>query len=962
MRKIFKLMMSVVAMAAVVSCTTDATEDLSVKVGGKTQLTLSLDNSRTQLGEKAGDAYPLTWAAGDQISVNGVASDPLGTEDGAGTANATFTFDGALTTPYFVAYPATAEGQVLFAAEQNHTSNTTFGNNAAVMYGYSANGESIKMQHLTGILKIGIEGTSPTKVTTVRISTIDRKPIAGAFEVKYDTEKQDVTLTPVENATSSVITYNFLDEYGDNGIDLSMQDGTTFVHIAVPAGEYNELYVTIEDEMGGVMYKTVKADNTLPLNAGKVREFTTTITYAPIDSANTFVISDFASLITLKETLEEAQKLVDDTTVDDADEQKVAAVATLSRNAVVVNDIEIDPAQVKDAGGWNPIEATSYTGTINGNGYEIKGLPGPLFNNTAASFKGLHMNTSIEETENPLFGVLARKVIATTNAPVVENCTVSGTITIDCKEYVPTTSNSFSNASSGAFIGYAYGVAFKDCTNYANFDIKKFVSESDTGSRYGAAAGFVAYANTANGLFVSFDNCHNKGNITYAEGAQSVVRVNFGGLVGAYYGAGAVATFNNCSNSGNITINANTRGGYIGGIMGYIKGDESSPKTLTFTNNTTNTGIIKVEGTCDGDTMVGGIVGNSNPYNNFIFEGPVKNDAPITINGNVTGCTFVGGLFGECISECKVTFKNSVENTAKGVISVNGNSTNRTAVGGIIGYANTNTKNTSNGVFIEGATVTNNAAVSINGSSYGEQVFLAGVVGSSENTAYKFSKGGKLVNNGKLTMSDTVDAAKVVRIGGVAGYNHNDGPSLVDENTDTGYIVNTGDIEFKGLANAHLDIGGIWGRLSTSLALTSVINTGNIKAYGAFTEKYSTGSSKNNVRVGGIVAYGYDKAMKNIQCYCNIEAYTITKSGDSYTFTSFPLVGMFSGNPATFTAVENVQIGGKIATTATVVDGVVTPTWSELTSTNYYDYVFGLRTNLTEFTGVSHLAAKPNVK
>ena len=54
MKKIYKLFMAVAAVAGVTACTTDATEDLGVNLnGGPTTLTLSLDDTRTQLGEIA---------------------------------------------------------------------------------------------------------------------------------------------------------------------------------------------------------------------------------------------------------------------------------------------------------------------------------------------------------------------------------------------------------------------------------------------------------------------------------------------------------------------------------------------------------------------------------------------------------------------------------------------------------------------------------------------------------------------------------------------------------------------------------------------------------------------------------------------------------------------------------------------------------------------------------------------
>ncbi len=114
MKHLAKIFMAVVAMAAVTGCTTDTTEDLAVKGGGKTTLTLSLNSSRTQLGDKANEAYPLTWAEGDQVSVNGVASDALTAEE-AGKAEAKFNFTTTepLATPYFVAYPAATASRIV---------------------------------------------------------------------------------------------------------------------------------------------------------------------------------------------------------------------------------------------------------------------------------------------------------------------------------------------------------------------------------------------------------------------------------------------------------------------------------------------------------------------------------------------------------------------------------------------------------------------------------------------------------------------------------------------------------------------------------------------------------------------------------------------------------------------------------------------------------------------------------
>ena len=180
MKNLTKIFMAVVAGMFAFSCVTDTTEDLGVKVGGHegvTTLTLSMaEVTKTHLGAKEGDLYPLYWSEGDAISVNGVTSTPLTAEQANG-ADASFTFDGELSAPYCVVYPAAVtktdgeatEGEegvepepetpvataypVHFLTEQPYTVGT-FAPAAAPMYGYAEVKGTITMQHLTGVLRL----------------------------------------------------------------------------------------------------------------------------------------------------------------------------------------------------------------------------------------------------------------------------------------------------------------------------------------------------------------------------------------------------------------------------------------------------------------------------------------------------------------------------------------------------------------------------------------------------------------------------------------------------------------------------------------------------------------------------------------------------------------------------------------------------------------------------------------
>uniref|UniRef100_UPI004056DB29 hypothetical protein n=1 Tax=Alistipes sp. TaxID=1872444 RepID=UPI004056DB29 len=938
MRKIFKLMMSVVAMAAVVGCTTDVTEDLGVKVGGKTQLTLSLDGTRTQLGTKdeVKNIYPLTWSENDQVSVNGVVSDELTVAQGAGTANAVFTFGGkALSTPYIIAYPAVdVANQVKFAAEQYYNNNTSFESGVTTMFGYSKDGTNVKLQHLTGVLKIGVEGNAT--IVSARITTIDRKPIAGNFNVAYNAEKEELSLTPVKDATFDVITYNF-DTWGD-GLDLTMQDGTTYMYVTVPAidgGVYNELYVTLTDNGGGIMYATVKTDTTKPLEAGKIREFKTAIKYAAMDSADTFVISDFSSLESFKNTLEAAQAVIDN--ADATDDEKAAATATLSKNATVVNDISISKAEINDAGGWDSINAVNYTGTINGNGYQISGLPTPLFDKTAASFRGLHINTSIKEEENPNFGVFARQLVANGNAPKVEHCSIRGTITINTA--VKATSDSFSNAPIGAFAGIAKGVHFENCVNNAAINVNSILT-SDATATACPVGGFVGYADTANSIFVSFTNCENKGKITFVTGDMSKVKVYAAGIVAAYRGANAVVTFDNLSNSGDIEMNANVYSiNAMGGIIGYSNGTTTSPKTFTFNNAISNSGNIYKIGVTTNATRIGGILGYLDNSVTAIFNGPVTNSGAITFSGNQTNESVnIAGIIGHMNTEgCKATFNNTVTNTETADIRITGTAPSNIYCGGLIARAYRGDEKTACVITFSGKTATNNGEIYIK-TNPGSTSYIGGIVGYTYLTATKFGGNCKVLNNGPITIDNST--FKGMYVGGIWAIVNGGGSSVVSDSSK-GMMANTADITFSGKTTGGCYIGGIAGyhNLGTSVP---AIQTGNLNITATF-------DATKAIQVGG--AYGQHRGglesskitMQNAQVYCDIVAYSTTKNSDgTYTFTPYNQVGIFSGQ-SSINAINNNKVGGRIALGGTVEGDVVSHNWTTMNSENYISYLLGVR-------------------
>lgn len=230
MKTFTKVFMAVMAMVAI-SCTTDTTQDLGVELGGsvgQTSITISLEQSRTQLGEKVDGIYPLTWSEGDKISVNGLASEAA-VIDESNPARATFVLNGSPEAPYCIAYPAATDGQVSFKATQNHVADkASFESGVATMYGYNESGLGVQLKHLTGVLKIGITGNAT--LSHAQISTVDRAPIAGDFALDFETGELTKT-----DSSEEVITYSF----GENGLTLTGE--AQYIYVAVPGGQYDEL-------------------------------------------------------------------------------------------------------------------------------------------------------------------------------------------------------------------------------------------------------------------------------------------------------------------------------------------------------------------------------------------------------------------------------------------------------------------------------------------------------------------------------------------------------------------------------------------------------------------------------------------------------------------------------------------------------------------------------------------------
>ena len=797
MKHLSRVFLAVATLFAGVACTTDATEDLGVNGLGQTKIVLSLEESRTQLGEKAGDLYPIYWSEGDQISVNGVASNPL-TAAQAGSTSAEFTVNGTHET-FNIAYPAAEANQVLFAATQVHTSNSTFASGAATLYGVGSAKQRIELHHLTGVLKIGVTGSAT--LTHAQISTVDRTPIAGAFNI-------DFTNGEVAPSAAAVSTINY--SFGE-GVALS--SAATYIHVAVPAGEYDELYITLYDNANGAMYATVKAGNTKPLTAGDVREFSNTIAYAPNASAT--LIKDAASL------------------------KSWAASASKSNvDAVMIADVDMSNEA------WTPVDG--FSGAFLGNGYAIKGLKAPLLGvTTTRGIKGLHLvDIDMEITDLPNAGALACDI--QNQEAEVSHCSASGKMVINLTNKLATTHNKY--YWFGGLVGYS--ISTKEVSDlYSNVAIETTGALTNPDSEHTRIAGVISHAGGA------LKNLTNVGTITH--NATSNGTIILAGIV-----TDGATDISNCVNgipnsdgtAGSITVHSqHKKNANLAGVTTYING---------LVENCHNYGNLYTEHVANAGRLCG-----------FAFQsqgGEVRNCSnygKVTSASNMGTTSSTHHISGFLAYEADGTTTILYNCCNYGEIELAKDFSNRYfSLGGILARKDA----TESTITLEKCC--NYGKIAINGTIL-RSCYMGGIVGLN---AAKATGGLALidcVNYGQLTANATMKQGEAFRVGGVIATS---GMPLIDATQPTSnwnkgdIVLNLTDGGKAAEATGQLSVGGAIGSLSADISAvlenTSFYNEGNI------TVNLESGKYPPLGGIGGVIGYVSNGQVANGSSFCNISA------------------------------------------------------------------------------------------
>ena len=236
---------------------------------GATTLTISLEQSRTSLGEKAGNHYPVYWSEGDKISINGACS--TAEIDQKNSATATFDIPSSVSRPYHITYPYCAESSteqpsVVFPAEQLYTEGS-FAVGSAPMCGYATSGENtINMKHLAGVLRLPVKAENEGIVLKkVIVTATSNSKLSGTFYV----DCTNATITPCQEC-GNVITYTLPDNF-----TLSTSEAEP-LFISLPSGNIGDCSIEFVDSSNKKMTTMWRNSSIVP--AGIVREFKT-ITY-----------------------------------------------------------------------------------------------------------------------------------------------------------------------------------------------------------------------------------------------------------------------------------------------------------------------------------------------------------------------------------------------------------------------------------------------------------------------------------------------------------------------------------------------------------------------------------------------------------------------------------------------------------------------------------------------------------
>ena len=609
--------MAALSLIAAAACTKNEFDSQNVQNNeGRTVLTVELPGeTKTILGDAQGDVRPVLWSKGDQISVNGVASQALDIESNA--ASADFTLNAELTAPYSIIYPVTmvkdGSSVITLPSQQKAESGDNIVSGSLPMAGYSTT-LSAKMGQLCGILGIHLKAGSQTGlIRYIEVTATGGEPVSGDFSVdcqycKLSSEAQGVNVIRMEVQKA-----------------LSTESASAF-NVILPAGVYSQGFsVKVVDENGQAMIRNI--GGSLELEAGKLM-LMPELTFVPNGEEKGVEIA----------TPEEWNSFA---TAYNAGKYPDSQIATITADLDFssVSADQFVTLGLRDGAKQSPNGSTKYfAGTLNGNGKKIINLKSDVPFIQAIGTGALVQDINIDKTcsfapwydgEKQLeFGSL----IGYCSGGTVKNCTSAASITVSqC--------NAVANKVPlyiGGLIGRNRAAAISGCTSSATIVSDATYVTDATAKTSLYIGGFTGYCSNPDGVL---EKCTNTGNISVASTALNI-------YVGGICAQTSAGTIKGCINSGAITVSTGRTSGdpckfiYLGGLFSVVdaSGDEQYLKVIECSNSgdiTSNSNVKQL--------IAGGIAAqlstNKAEFTNTTNAGNITTTAALR---NL----FCGGLFG----------------------------------------------------------------------------------------------------------------------------------------------------------------------------------------------------------------------------------------------------------------------------------------------------------------------------
>ena len=724
--------MAALSLIAAAACTKNEFDSQNVQNNeGRTVLTVELPGeTKTILGDAQGDVRPVLWSKGDQISVNGVASQALNIESNA--ASADFTLNAELTAPYSIIYPATmvkdGSSVITLPSQQKATSGDNIISGSLPMAGYS-NTLSAKMGQLCGILGIHLKAGSQTGlIRYIEVTATGGEPVSGDFSVdcqycKLSSEAQGVNVIRMEVQKA-----------------LSTESASAF-NVILPAGVYSQGFsVKVVDENGQAMIRNI--GGSLELEAGKLM-LMPELTFVPNGEEKGVEIA----------TPEEWNSFA---TAYNAGKYPDSQIATITAD-LDFSSVSADKfvtLGLRDGAKQSPNGPAKYfAGTLNGNGKKIINLKSDVPFIQAIGTGALVQDINIDETCSftPWYGGEKQlefgSLIGYCSEGTVKNCTSAASITVSqC--------NAVANKVPlyiGGLIGRNRAASISGCTSSATIVSDATYVTDATAKTSLYIGGFTGYCSNPDGVL---ERCTNTGNISVASTALNI-------YVGGICAKTSAGTIKGCINSGAITVSTGRTSGdpckfiYLGGLFSVVdaSGDEQYLKVIECSDSgdiTSNSNVKQL--------IAGGIAAqlstNKAEFTNTTNAGNITTTAALR---NL----FCGGLFGRISATQTLNLSGEPFTGTINIGTTESNDYTQLYCGGLIGQTTENI--TIGGDVICKSNITYDISAVAN---IAEESFFGGIVGCAYGAPISISR---MKTAGSITIQSPSGKAMQHKLSGFGG-------------------------------------------------------------------------------------------------------------------------------------------------------------------------------------------------